>query len=32
MVITPIKNPYAIKNAITKKVVPNGRQTHDTRW
>ena len=30
IVITPIKNPSAIKNAITKKIVPNVRQTHAT--
>ena len=29
-VITPIKNPIAIKNAITKKIVLNVRQTHAT--
>ena len=29
-IITPIENPIAIKNAITKKIVPNVRQTHAT--
>ena len=30
IVITPIKNPIAMKDAITKKIVPNVRQTHAT--
>ena len=30
IVITPNKNPIAIKNAISKKVVLNVRQTHTT--
>ena len=30
IVITRIKNPSAIKKAITKKIVPNVRQTHST--
>ena len=29
--ITPIKNPIAIKNAITNKILPNVRQTHVTQ-
>ena len=30
IVSTPIKNANAIKNAITKKIVPKVRQTHAT--
>ena len=30
IVITPIKNPSAIKNAISKKIVPNVWETHAT--
>ena len=30
IVITPIKNPIAIQNAKSKKIVPNLRQTHAT--
>ena len=30
IVVIPIKNPSAIKNAITKKIVPKVRQTHAT--
>ena len=30
IVITPIKNPIAIQNAITEQIVPNVRQTHAT--
>ena len=28
IVITPIKNPIAVKNVIAKKLVPNVRQAH----
>ena len=30
IIITPIKNPIAIKNAINKKLVPNVSQIHAT--